>query len=1519
MAATARSPGALVLEDGQVYPGWLFGADLKAVAGEPGRRQGEGEVVFNTCMTGYQEILSDPSYAGQMIVMTYPLIGNYGANAADPESSRVWARALVVRELAADHSNWRAEGSLDALLTDAGVPGLTGVDTRSLTRHLRSAGARRGVLAALETPVDPRDARSQAEVEVLVERSRAVTPVEEQDLVGEVACVKAYEWDEELSPVYVRKIEPTLAGQTVVVVDYGVKRNILRSLRSRGARVLVLPPSSGVDAILAAKPDGVVLANGPGDPACLGPQVEVVRGLFGKVPILGICLGHQLIARAAGAQTGRLPFGHHGGNHPVQDLQTGEVHITSQNHEYQALSETLPADSGFNVRQRNLNDGSVEGLAHGTLPIFSVQYHPEGAPGPHDNQYVFDHFAEMIRTGRPPGGSRPKAKPRQVPHKVLVIGSGPIIIGQAAEFDYAGTQACKALREEGVETVLVNSNPATIMTDPGVADRTYIEPLTVEVIERIIAREQPDGLLPTLGGQTGLNLAVALHDAGVLDRYGVRLLGTPLETIRKAEDREAFKQFLVSIDEPVTESRTVQTMEEARAFLAEVGLPLVVRPAYTLGGTGGGFIHDESEFDEAVHRGLDNSPITQVLLERSLVGWKEVEYEVMRDSADTCITVCNMENLDPMGVHTGDSIVVAPSQTLSDKEYQMLRSSALKIIRGLGIEGGCNVQYALDPFSFQYYVIEVNPRVSRSSALASKATGYPIARVAAKVAIGKRLDEIPNQVTGWTLAAFEPALDYCVVKIPRWPFDKFPTADRSIGTQMKATGEVMAIERTFEAALMKAIRSLEQKPPALDASPVDEALLSGPNDQRLFALLAALRQRLPQHDGPDPAAAADPDQPVIKTLHALTSIDPWFLRRLARLVHIERQLAAGLEPEVLRVAKTAGFTDGAIATLSGESLEDVRAAGFEAAVGVAYKLVDTCAAEFAAATPYYYSTYEAEDESPRGRRMEADKPSVLVLGSGPIRIGQGIEFDYCSVQAAMALREGGWSSAMLNSNPETVSTDFDTSDRLYFDPLDEESAENVVRAESAHGVVVQFGGQTAINLAEPLARRGITILGSSVDAIDLAEDRRRFEATLREIGIPQPPGATATTVEEARAIADRVGYPVLVRPSYVLGGRAMEIVHAQEDLGRYLEGARDALARGTILIDKYLVGGEFEVDAICDGERVLIPGIMEHVERAGVHSGDSFAVYPPQHLTHEEVEQIIDYTRRIALRLKIVGLLNIQYVLHRNRIYVIEVNPRSSRTVPFLSKVTSVPMVPVAMAVMMGRSLRDQGYEDGLWPESPVFAVKAPVFSMSKLLEVDSQLGPEMKSTGEVMGIDTELPPAMFKAFLGSLDRLPREGVALCTIADGDKAEALPIIARLVEMGFTVHATSGTARALRQAGISVSEVGKITDGSPHVVDLIKSGAVDLVVNTISNEMSPGPANADGSRIAIRDGFEIRRAAVERRIPCLTSLDTAAALVESLNLLALDGAFQVMTVDEYLRGPSPAPEVVAESEPEEAML
>ena len=1505
MASQAVTPGVLALEDGRVYTGWLFGAPPEASPAGAGA----GEVVFNTCMTGYQEILTDPSYAGQTVVMTYPLIGNYGVNAEDPESGRAWVRGLVVRQPASDWSNWRAAGGLDAYLREQGVPGLSGVDTRSLTRHLRSAGARRAVIAALERPYDPRDAASRAEVDALVARAGGVTPIEEQDLVTLTACDAPFEWTEELPPVYVTAIEKNLEGRRVVVLDYGLKRNILRSLRSRGATVVVVPPATPAADVLGHKPDGIVLSNGPGDPALLGPQVAVARELVKSgIPILGICLGHQILGQAAGARTARLPFGHHGGNHPVRDSDTGEVHITSQNHEYQVLADTLPAASGFHVNQLNLNDGSVEGMRHRDLPVLSVQYHPEGAPGPHDNQYVFDRFAAMIDGSLPPragggqvgggGATWPPTQPPPAgggrsasarPRKVLIIGSGPIVIGQAAEFDYAGTQACKALREEGIETVLVNSNPATIMTEPGVADHTYIEPLTVEVLERVIAQERPDGLLPTLGGQTGLNLAVQLHDAGVLERYDVRLLGTPLESIRKAEDREEFRQLLVDIGEPVIESRTVHTLEEARAFLTEVGLPLIVRPAFTLGGTGGGFIREMDEFEHAVRRGLDASPITQVLLERSLEGWKEVEYEVMRDASGTCITVCNMENIDPLGVHTGDSIVVAPSQTLADREYQMLRSSALKIIRALGIEGGCNVQYALDPHSYRYFVIEVNPRVSRSSALASKATGYPIARVAAKIATGKLLHEIPNQVTGKTTAAFEPALDYCVVKIPRWPFDKFPTADRSIGTQMKATGEVMAIERTFEAALMKAIRSLEQKPPRLAHAPVPEAMLRTPNDQRLFACLEALRQGM-----------------TVEDMNAMTNIDVWFLRRYERIVQLEAALRQGLTPSLLRAAKRAGFTDRQVSDLSGEPLQDVRDATFEAGVRVTYKLVDTCAAEFTAVTPYYYSTYEVEDESPRASLDARERQAVLVLGSGPIRIGQGIEFDYCSVQAAVTLREQGWASIMLNSNPETVSTDFDTSDRLYFDPLDEESAENVVKAESALGVIVQFGGQTAINLAEPLSRRGIPILGSSVDAIDLAEDRRRFEATLREIGIPQPPGSTAASTDEAYQIAERVGYPVLVRPSYVLGGRAMEIVHERADLDRYLVGARDALARGTILVDKYLVGREFEVDAICDGEDILIPGIMEHVERAGVHSGDSFAVYPAQHLTPEEIEQVVDYTRRIALRLDIVGLLNIQYVLHRNRVFVIEVNPRSSRTVPFLSKVTGVPMVNVATRVMMGVTLAQQGYTPGLWPAPDAVAVKAPVFSMAKLLQVDSHLGPEMKSTGEVMGIDRELAPAMFKAFLASLDRMPRSGMALCTIADVDKAEALPIIARLVEMGFTVHATRGTAAALRGAGVSCSEVNKIGEGSPHVVDLINSGAVDLVINTLSNEWTGGNGARGLAGVQLRDGFEIRRAAVERSIPCLTSLDTAAALVESLNLLALDGAFEVATLGAYLEPAPSAP-------------
>ena len=1447
-----RAHAALVLEDGRAFIGAPLGADVV----------GEGEVVFNTAMTGYQEVLTDPSYAGQMVCMTYPLQGNYGVRDADAESARPWARALAVRWACPVPSHHSSEASLDEYLRKWNVPGISEIDTRALTRHIRMHGAQRAVL--VHEPVAP----SEARIAELIAAARRVTPLAEQDLVAQASRTHKEEWLDPLPPELKTRRRSDGEGLLVAVVDYGVKANILRSLRERGCRVVVLPHAASWADVEALGADGLVLANGPGDPAVLDGPVELARHALGRIPLFGICLGHQILGRAAGATTSRLPYGHHGANHPVKDLDTGRVHITSQNHEFQVDGDSIPAGD-FYVSQRNLNDGSVEGLGHKRLPVFSVQYHPEGCPGPQDNQHLYDRFIDMVRSRAPVVRTVAGMTEEPRPRKVLILGSGPIVIGQAAEFDYAGTQACKALREEGIEIVLVNSNPATIMTDEEVADRVYLEPLTVESVERIIAREQPDALLPTLGGQTGLNLATDLANAGVLERHHVRLLGATIETIRKAEDRQAFKQMLEDIGEPVPVSRVCESMEEVRDFASQAGLPLVIRPAYTLGGTGGGFVTTAVSLELVAARGLAASPIHQVLIERSLWGWKEIEYEVMRDGADTCITVCNMENLDPMGVHTGDSIVVAPAQTLSDRDHQMLRSSAIRIIRALGIEGGCNVQFALDPKSSQYYVIEVNPRVSRSSALASKATGYPIARVAAKVAVGRRLEEIRNEITGRTFAAFEPAIDYCVVKIPRWPFDKFPAGDRRLGTQMASTGEVMALERTFEAALTKAMRSLEQKPPAiweLGPETIDQ-----PNDRRLFALLNALR------NGADASSLAE-----------RSGIDRWFIDRLANITRLE------VEGDV-RELRRAGFSDVMIAALRGDEVERALPT---------YKLVDTCAGEFEAATPYYYSCWEEESESnsegvlpihgevARSAGGAGGTRTAMVIGSGPIRIGQGIEFDYCSVHAAWALREAGVRAVMVNSNPETVSTDFDTSDRLYFEPLDLDGALHVARTEGVSGALVQLGGQTAINLADPLDQSGVAIMGSSVEAIDLAEDRRAFASSLDAIGIPQPMGGTTTTVEEAEAIAARAGYPVLVRPSYVLGGRAMEIVRNREELRRYMIWAIGAMPRGQVLVDKYLQGIEVEVDAISDGDTVVIPGVMQHVERAGVHSGDSYAVYPAQSLERAELDHIVDYTVRIARHLRLRGLVNVQYVVHRGHVYVLEVNPRASRTVPFLSKVTGVPMVKLATNVMLGQKLADLGWTTGLVPARDLVAVKAPVFSMNKLPAVDSYLGPEMKSTGEAIGLARTLNEALRKAFAASGVHLERGSSVLLTIADADKPELFPIVSRLIQLGCSVVATDGTAKALRAAGFSPRVVAKIGEEGPTVVDVIVRGEVQLVINTMSNIYEdPG----DGRPI-FKDGFEIRRAAVERRIPCLTSLDTATALLESA--VATPDEIEVRTIDEW---------------------
>ncbi|MCO4096421.1 carbamoyl-phosphate synthase large subunit [Macrococcoides canis] len=1044
---------------------------------------------------------------------------------------------------------------------------------------------------------------------------------------------------------------------------------------------------------------------------------------------------------------------------------------------------------------------------------------------------------------------------------ILVIGSGPIIIGQAAEFDYAGTQACLALKEEGYKVILVNSNPATIMTDTEIADKVYIEPLTLDFVARIIRKEQPDALLPTLGGQTGLNMAVQLHEAGILEENNVTLLGTKLSSIEQAEDRDLFRNLMNELNEPVPESDIVNTVQQAIDFATSIGYPVIVRPAFTMGGTGGGICHDEKELVEIVTNGLKYSPVTQCLIEKSIAGYKEIEYEVMRDSNDNAIVVCNMENIDPVGIHTGDSIVVAPSQTLTDKEYHMLRDVSLKIIRALGIEGGCNVQLALDPHSFNYYIIEVNPRVSRSSALASKATGYPIAKLAAKIAVGLTLDEMMNPVTGTSYAAFEPALDYVVSKIPRFPFDKFEKGERVLGTQMKATGEVMAIGRTYEESLLKAIRSLEYGVhhlglPNGEAFELDfiKQRISEQDDERLFFIGEAIRRGV-----------------TLEEIHEMTQIDYFFLNKFQHIIDIEHDLKDNVgDIDHLVWAKKYGFSDKVIAhrwNMTEKEVYDIRHANNILPV---YKMVDTCASEFESNTPYFYGTYETENES-----IRSDKKKVVVLGSGPIRIGQGVEFDYATVHAVWAIREAGYEAIIINNNPETVSTDFSISDKLYFEPLTEEDVMNIINLEQPEGVVVQFGGQTAINLAEKLTKYGVKVLGTSLENLDRAEDRKEFEALMQRIEIPQPLGKTATSVEEAVSNANYIGYPVLVRPSYVLGGRAMEIVYNEEELINYMTQAVKASPEHPVLIDRYLTGKEIEVDAICDGDTVVIPGIMEHIERAGVHSGDSIAVYPPQTLTEAQIATLEDYTKRLAHGLEIKGLLNIQFVISNDEVFVLEVNPRASRTVPFLSKITDVPMANLAMKAILGESLASKGYQDGLVPFKEGVYVKAPVFSFSKLKNVDITLGPEMKSTGEVMGKDITLEKALYKGLVASGLQVKDHGTVLITVADKDKQEALSLAKRFHEVGYRIMATSGTAKLLKENNIPVVEVSKI--GSEfNLLDVIRDGHVQIVINTMTK----------GKQIE-RDGFQIRRDSVDNGVPCLTSLDTARALLEVIESMTFN--------------------------------
>lgn len=1041
--------------------------------------------------------------------------------------------------------------------------------------------------------------------------------------------------------------------------------------------------------------------------------------------------------------------------------------------------------------------------------------------------------------------------------KVLVIGSGPIVIGQAAEFDYSGTQACQALKEEGIEVVLINSNPATIMTDQQVADRVYIEPLTVDFVEKVIKNERPDSLLATMGGQTGLNIAMELAEKGILAKYGVKLIGTNINSIARAEDREQFKKLMEAINQPVVESKIVTRVSEGENFAQAVGYPVVVRPAYTLGGTGGGIARNPEQLREILKQGLSLSRAGQAIVEKSIIGWREIEYEVMRDSKGNCITVCNMENIDPVGIHTGDSIVIAPSQTLTDKQYQMLRTASLTIISALEIEGGCNIQFALHPQTNQYYVIEVNPRVSRSSALASKATGYPIAKVAAKIAAGYSMDEIENKVTGKTKACFEPTLDYVVIKMPRWPFDKFVEGERYLGTRMKATGEVMAISNTFQGALLKAIRSLDMGVYSLDierlrgmeAGEIKKRLKEG-DDERLFVISQALKKGL-----------------SVEEICSLTGIHPFFITKIKEIALYEEYLKGKklnqLTREDILKAKKMGFADRAIGELTGSSVREVFENRVKLGIFPVYKMVDTCGAEFEAVSPYYYSTYDSEDEM-----LPDDNRKIMVIGSGPIRIGQGIEFDYCSVHCVKALAKMGIETIIVNNNPETVSTDFDVSDRLYFEPITEEDVLNIIWKEKPEGVILQFGGQTSIKLAGFMEEMGVKVLGTQPKFIDMAEDRKKMDRLLEMLGIPRPAGVGVNSIREGLDEGERLGYPLLIRPSYVLGGQGMQIVYNYQDLKNYLEFVYTYPQKHPVLIDRYLIGKEVEVDAICDGEQVLIPGIMEHLERAGVHSGDSISIYPPVNLSQQLKDTIVDYTRRIALAMEVKGIINIQYVIFEDKVYVIEVNPRSSRTVPYISKVTGVPMVELATRTALGESLASMGRSGGLYPEVPFVAVKVPVFSMDKLPEVETGLSPEMKSTGEVLGIGENFEEAMYKGFIAAGMKIPQKGRVLASISDVYKEEFLPIARDLHGLEFTLLGTSGTSYFLNANGIPCSRVNKLEEGKPNIIDLVTNGEVELIINT--------PTRGKDSR---RDGFRIRRKAVENSVTCLTSIDTVRAMVD----------------------------------------
>ena len=1409
--------GFLYLETGEIFEGKSIGFDGVNV----------GELVFNTSMVGYQEILTDPSYAGQIITMTYPLIGNYGINKSYSESEGVQARGFVVKKVSDIDSNFMTEGTIQEFLINNKVVAIEGVDTRDITRNIRDKGVVKSIISSKELLSN--------EVMDLFNNFKDISDIAKDVTVSEKKVIKGENEN----------------GPKVGILDLGVKQNIVRNLIKRSREVIIYPMSTNTDEIIRDEVDGIHISNGPGDPAVHTEVIKTIAELVEIMPVFGICFGHQLLSLAMGAKTYKMTFGHRGGNHGVKNIKTNKSFICSQNHGYAVDSESLK-NTKLEPYYLNLNDETVEGVIHTEKHAFSVQFHPESAPGPNDTEFIFDDFIKMINGSK--AGKTLKEifdqpafeNKKQKINKVLIIGSGPIIIGQAAEFDYSGTQACKAIKEEGIEIVLLNSNPATIMTDENIADRVYIEPINVETVERIIQKEKPDGILAGFGGQTALNLAMKLEEEGILAKYGIKLLGINSESIKRAEDRELFKELLEKIEEPVAKSAIVSTIIDAVEFSNEINYPIIVRPAYTLGGSGGGIANNETELVEIVERGLTLSPINQVLIERSLLGWKEVEYEVMRDKKGNFITVCNMENFDPVGVHTGDSIVVAPSQTLTNFEYQMLRDSSYRIIDELKIEGGCNVQFALDPISHNYIVIEVNPRVSRSSALASKATGYPIAKIAAKIALGYTLDELINYVTQKSSAFFEPAIDYIVVKVPKWPFNKFKTASPTLNTQMKATGEVMSISRTFESAFMKAIISLEGDYTGLglnrEISDAElEEMIVTSHYERAFAIAESLRRGK-----------------TIDEIHKISKIDKWFLTGLQNIIDVENSLINNPDNIAIKNAEKMCFLDEEIEKLLNMSDENMKELRDAEKIYPVYKMVDTCAGEFEAVTPYYYSTFEDKDEV-----IVTENKKIIIIGSGPIRIGQGIEFDYCSVHGVWAIKELGYEAIIINNNPETVSTDFDTSDKLYFESLHIDDVMNIIKKEKPYGVILQFGGQTSINLAEKLEKYGVKILGTDFESIDLAEDRIKFKEFLNNLDIKSPDGAIATSYSEALEIVKVLDYPVMIRPSYVIGGRAMKIVYTDKELEEYLAEAKK-VGDATILIDKYLEGIEIEVDAISDGKDILIPGIMEHIEKTGVHSGDSITAYPPLTLSDEIIEKLVETTKKIAINIKNKGLINIQYALKDGELYIIEVNPRASRTVPILSKITETPMIKIATRIMLGEKLEDMEYGKGLKPNKNFHAIKYPVFSTEKLSDVDIFLGPEMKSTGEILAIDSDLNKAIYKGFLATniskIEPIGKNGKGekvYISMNPYTKKKSLELVKNLIKLGFQIVASKKTYDYLISENVEV-ELEVIESVIQNLQDYV------MVINT--------PTEGNG---LLRNGFKLRRKCAELKRLLFTNIETAS--------------------------------------------